>query len=335
MRTFVAYLLFLLCASCGSDSLEVNRPADKDWNNNASLKNKLMRMAQYETAADNIVDGTSGFAILCPYAVVANDQWVQVDDPSAYSQIRAIFAASANNTDIVEIQFPVTVVFPDYSQQAVSSQTQFDAVKALAHPSVELSCLAFAYPLQIKTYDTVSQTAQTVTLASKPALYQFVKTQRTTVLVAPNYPVTVFDPNGQPIQVTNTAGLEALIDDFTVDCLNAVHQNPSTFEEILTQGTWFVSYFFREADLTADYAGYDFAFQTNGNATAISASANVNGNWVSYDDEGVRKVQFTFSGSALDELDESWTVTAFDPNQIEMVYESGGSGTRYFTLTRN
>jgi hypothetical protein len=340
----VLFVLFLLCLSCGSDSLTVYNSPETNIAVNPTLKAKLMQMSQSPTSADNIIDGTSGFAIQFPYTVTANNQTVVVSNPGGYDQVRMIFAQNSSDTDTVIIQFPITVTFADYTQAVLQDQSQFNAAKANCHPSVELSCIGFSYPMSVELYDTDSQSAQAVIIADQQQLYRFLDGIAATDVVSFNYPLTLTNPDGIPVAITDNLALEAAIDSYTDECLAGLEPTPlpepnpnpdPTCEQVLTEGTWHVSYFFRETVQTSDYAAYDFAFNANGTALATGGSSPINGTWTGYEHDGGYKLHFVFDSSALEELDESWTVTDYTQTQITMEHESGGSGTRYLTLTRN
>ncbi len=332
-------LTAVFCISCETESYIVKNEPQDNLLNNAALKNKLLQVSQYPTAIDNIIDGTSCFAVNFPVTVMANNQTVVINDASDYQQVRDIFGASAADTDSVVIQFPITVTYTDYSERTMASQTEFSNAMAACLASVELSCIDLLYPLGIKAYDFNNQFAEAFTLGNEEALHGFLNHQSNYGAYTFSYPLTLYDPEGNGISVADNTALESAIDGYTDDCLALL--DPGTidpepdFTEVITGGTWYVSYFFRDTDQTSDYTAYDFTFNPDGSVIVSGANPNT-GTWQSYTDSGDLVAEYTFSSSSLEELEEDWTVTEFSPTLIKMEHVSGGgSDIRYFYLQKN
>lgn len=338
MRKLISILALLLFATaCETESLVVKNTPQDNLTQNAALMTKLKRVSQFSTTADNFVDGTSAFALQFPVTIVANGQTVVIASDLDYDQVRSIFNQSNSDVDSAVLQFPVSVTFVDYTQATFATQVEFNAAAISHAASIELSCLSLAYPIEIKTYDTRNQSATTVTLNNKKALFAFLDHQ-TDCVASLSYPI-VFDTPDGILSIADNTELETQIDAFTAECESRFDEtpnpNPTTFEEILATGSWYVSYFFRETDQTSNYTPYDFTFNADGSASVTGDPPIIAGTWVSYQDEGELRVNFVFSSAELEELEEAWTVAEFNATLIKMRYESGGSGTRYFNLTRN
>ena len=105
---------------------------------------------------------------------------------------------------------------------------------------------------------------------------------------------------------------------------------------ILTDGIWYVSYFYDYTNQTSMYAGYTFTFNSNGTSQAMSNGNFLNGSWSNYIDSGDEKLEFSFDGSILEELEDDWEVIEYSATQIRLKDVSGGgSGTDYLYLTKN
>lgn len=340
MRNFIVIILtYAFCISCETESHVIKNEPQDNLLNNPVLKNKLLQVSQYPTAIDNIIDGTSCFAVNFPVTVLANNQTVLINNATAYQQVRDIFNASAVDTDSVIILFPITITYTDYTERTIASQTEFDAATIACLASVELSCIDLLYPLGIKAYDFDNQFAEAFTLGNKEALHGFLNHQSNYDAFTFSYPLTLYDSDGNGISVTDNAILESIIDSYTDDCLALLDPGPvdpePDFEEVITGGTWYVSYFFRDTDQTSDYAAYDFTFNPDGSVIVTGAAQNT-GTWQSYTDSGDLIWEYTFSSSSLEELEEDWTVTEFSSTLIKMQHESGGgSEIRYFYLQKN
>jgi hypothetical protein len=121
------------------------------------------------------------------------------------------------------------------------------------------------------------------------------------------------------------------------DDSNNANAEISEIENILTDGTWRVSYFFDDTDETTDYSGYIFTFADNGTATAVSGATTINGTWDVRQDDGVVKLDVNFGATTpWDDLQDDWDIIEHTNNRIVMEDESGGSGEiDYLTLEKN
>jgi hypothetical protein len=338
MKKIVVFaLMCIICISCETESHIIKNEPQDNILNNPALKSKLLRVSQYKTAVDNVIDGTSCFAVNLPVTVVVNDQPVIIDDAADYQQVRDILEASADDTDSVLIQFPITVTYADYTEQPIANQPEFNNAVAGCQSSMELSCMQLLYPLEIKAYDFDNQFAEVFTIGNKRALFRFLNQQSNYGAVSFAYPLTLNNPDGTGISIADNTLLESTIDSYTQECLDMLIPGPVEleFEEVIVQGSWHVSYFFRDTDQTSDYAAYDFTFNPDGTVAVSGVTPNT-GTWESYTDSGELKAEYTFSSTSLEELEEDWTVTEFTATLIKMEHESGGgSEIRYFYLQKN
>ena len=114
--------------------------------------------------------------------------------------------------------------------------------------------------------------------------------------------------------------------------------NPSSnIKEILTSGTWRVTYFFDDKDETNHFTGYTFTFLNNGTVTASNNITTVNGTWNTGTDDSNNKLYLNFvSNTTFEELNEDWHVIEKLNNKIRLEHISGGSGgTDYLTFEKN
>lgn len=336
-RILIIIAICILAVSCQTDELVVNNAPQDNLIGNTSLISKLMQMSQYPTTVDNVVDNTSCFAIQLPYNVVVNGQPITVNDESDYQEIQNILDEDDSNEDTIAIQFPVNVTYADYSEAPLATQSQFNEAIANCTGTIELACIGLSYPLGIKTYNSNNQLAETFNLGSKKGLYEFLNEDLGLYdAVTFIYPMPFSTPNGTSITIENNSQLESTIDSYTDDCTGVIPNPNPVFDDVITQGTWYVSYFFRDFDQTDDYEDFDFTFLDNGTASVSGGSSPITGTWNSYEDSGQLEVVFTFSSSALEELEEDWDVTEFSETLIKMRHVSGGGDDiRYLYLTRN
>jgi len=105
----------------------------------------------------------------------------------------------------------------------------------------------------------------------------------------------------------------------------------------LTNGDWYVTYFFDDVDETVDFADYVFNYASNNTATATNSGGTTNGTWsTSSGDETELELNLNFGADfPLDELAEDWDVLEVTNEVIRLKDISGGDGsTDFLTFER-
>ena len=335
-KTFAIVALSLLALSCETEETVIKNSPANNLVGNTALSGKLRRMAQSPTTADNMIDNSSCFAINFPYSVVANGEPLTLQSEAGYQAVRNVLNQNAGGSDVVTIDYPIAVTYDDYTEGTLSTQAQFNQVVAACTGSVELSCMSFAYPLGVKSYNSQNQLAQSFNLGNKQALFELIETLDTYDAVEFSYPVIFNAPDGLALTIQNNQELEAAIDTYTEQCMELLNPEPGpVFEEVIVQGSWYISYFFMISDQTASYADYDFAFSSNG-TILVTADVMSPGAWIV--NAGQTEVGLAFMDPALIGVgpDQYWTITSITETQIEMHIDSTGTDPeRYMTLSKN
>ena len=116
------------------------------------------------------------------------------------------------------------------------------------------------------------------------------------------------------------------------EVVSIAKNNLSQVNNILSQGSWKVSYFLnKNNNRTNEYLGYNFTFGTNGILTSVNASNTFTGNWSveksnSIDDNPDNDLDFTISFSSPDtliELTEHWDITDIAETKVRLKSKSG------------
>lgn len=323
--------------SCEVEETVIKNAPTDNLVSNVTLTDKLLRMVQSPTAIDDIIDGSSCFAISFPFTAVANGIQVNLQDESDYQQVRNIQNESNSDVDTVVLQYPVTVVYTDYSEATITSQQEFDEIVANCNGSIELSCMTLSYPVGIKSYNSKNQLAESFNLGDKKAVYELLRNLDKYDALVLNYPIIFNAPDGTALAIENNELLETEIDDYTDECQAALNPEPDpVFADVIVQGTWYISYFFLVTDQTADYADYDFTFTSDGSCTVTGGSELILGFWAVSPDIAQPEAAFTFSSPEFDNLSQIWAITSVSETLITMHIEANGiEPERYFSLSKN
>lgn len=119
--------------------------------------------------------------------------------------------------------------------------------------------------------------------------------------------------------------------------------------DLVSNGTWTITNFVDSgSDETANFTGYGFSFNSDGNLVADNGSNTVNGTWSVTDDSGSDDSSiddssddidfniFFASPSNFNELSEDWDIVSRTDSRIELIHVSGGNGgTDNLTFEKN
>lgn len=333
-------LIGLFLMSCQTEENEVIQDPNQNLTNVSPLTTLMTRVTQNPTSGDNIMDNSSCFSVVLPTTVIVNGQNIVVSTQADYQTVQDAIDAFSNDDDIVNFIYPITIQFQNFSTQVLQDSDDLDDVIDDCGEDDgfdEIDCISFNFPIVINVYNANNQLANTITINNNTDLYNFLENLEDNEYVAIQYPISLIDSNGVNVTITSNDQLEDVIEDSIDDCDDSPSGGGSTtLSSIIVDGTWYVSYFFDDTDETSDYAGYNFTFNVSGTATAVKNTTTINGSWSNYIDSGDEKLEFSFDGSVLDELEDDWEVTEYSATQIRLKDVSGGgSGTDYLYLTKN
>ena len=134
------------------------------------------------------------------------------------------------------------------------------------------------------------------------------------------------------ILLTTMAGLILL----STSCTRESVSNDNNPNIIATSGTWRVSLFSeRGKDETADFAGYSFSFNANGNLEATRNGTTQQGTWSTgsgrfYIDLGPK----TDTNKPLGELTDDWVILSSTATEIRLT-DDNVTSEEFLTFSRN
>ena len=120
---------------------------------------------------------------------------------------------------------------------------------------------------------------------------------------------------------------------FESDCEASDDDSDDTaLVNVLTNGDWYITYFFDDTDETSDFAAYVFNFATNNTATATDDAGVTNGSWstTSGDSTDLGLILDFGTTDPLEELMDDWDVLEATDTRIRLKDISGGDGSEDF-----
>lgn len=335
MKKFYFILAAFSVFSCQNEESTVNQDNRSALTKASPLALLVSRVSQNPTHCDNILDHSDCYSVRLPVDITVNGDDFSIEDEDDFDDVRENMEENWSDDDIVHFNFPITIVYRDHSEQIIASQSQLDAANCGGGDDFnEIRCLDFVFPISINVYDTNNQIANTVTIDDNIGLYNFIHDIAATDIFTIVYPVTMTLQAGGAVTVNSNNELEETIEDAIDDCDNdsGPGQQPTELEEIMTSGTWYIS--FCEG---GNYDGYVFTFFANGSVTAVKNSMTGNGTWEVYQDGSHEMLDLFFPSQQLQGLtDDEWKVTEFNATNFRLKKDHGsGDGNEYVYFTKN
>jgi hypothetical protein len=331
LNYFAIASLFLLFA-CQSEVDEQVYSTKETITMSSPLTSYLQRIAMVRTVQDNIIDKSSYCTIKLPYKVTVNNVMIWINTAADYQKVLDNVNAYSNDNDIVKITFPVTMIYYNYYEKVISSQSDFESLLSYwaAEPDLlsRINCLTINYPIAINIYNSTNQIASTVQITSDSSFFSFIKNLKESQFIAVSYPISVTDYNNHLVTIANNSQLENAIKNAIDNCKDNI--NPALdFTNTLTQGSWKISYFFDDFAKTSLYNGYEFVFKKDQTVIASKLGITVPGHWETKINNGVREFKVSFSPDLLHQLDEDWKVFEVNNSQLRLRKEGGSNDNHY------
>jgi len=220
---FFGTLFLLLFSSCRFENIitspdNENSIVDED----SVIADLISDVVTNDGSNDNIIDFANCFNLKLPITVIANGTEVDVDINEDFDLIRTIFDQSTTDTDIIEIEFPVTAILTDYSEVVLNNQNEFDTLSNTCNDENEqdddIECVDFLYPLSFTVFNTITEQTNQINIQNDHELYVFVENLNVDDVASLNFPVTLIFSDGAQETVNNLEELEILIDSVKDTC---------------------------------------------------------------------------------------------------------------------
>lgn len=341
LTLFVFALFALTIFSCQTDSESIVQDTSNNFSKTSPISLLISRVSQYETTADNVLDGTSNCSIKLPAHVTVNGQYVYVGSTSDFQEVQDIKNQSTTDDDKVHFSFPITIIYPNYHEHILNTEDEFNTMMENYgddSPYHEVSCLNFNFPIVINIYNTSNQVASTVTIQNDTQLYSFIHGLDDSQIVGIVFPITLTNSNSQQVTINSNAALEDAINNAVSSCNTS--PTPTSLSDILTSGSWHISYCYYGHDETNYYTGYNFTFNANGNCAAVKNASTINGDW-DINNSMPQRLDLHFDGDQLHELETNWDVQEYTATYIRLRRQSSGGGggpwpqSSYLSFTKN
>ncbi|MDO5969808.1 hypothetical protein Q4Q35_08310 [Flavivirga aquimarina] len=288
--------VIMLLNSCRTEESElIEAPDDEVLVANSNIANLMLKTASNDGSNDNIIDKSNCFNIDFPLAVTANSQRIDVTSKEDYKIIEYIFDEDDDDTDTVDITFPVTITLKDHSKVTINNYTELlsysNNCKGENEQDSDIECLDFKYPITTSIFNTNNELIDVITVNSDNNLYELVNNLDTNDYVTINFPITVILLDETELSIDNLVELETIIETHSNDCDEDDDYDyndddcddclPDQLTNILTTCTdWTVDKLERNNNNLDDvYDGYTFNFFTDGTLSVYWSNTSAYGTW--------------------------------------------------------
>ncbi|MEJ2163502.1 MAG: hypothetical protein P8X60_09395 [Robiginitalea sp.] len=325
----------LAFTSCQEEFEEINTSdAEQESFNATSATAQLMEKTAFQDGSfDNIVDGSSCFALNFPYVVNVNGLDITVDSLSDLRLIEEIFDEFEEDEDVLEILFPITITLADYTEITINNREELvelakDCIEGGGDDDIE--CIDFVYPITLFSFDINQQQTASVTVNSDRELRLFFEELDEDDFVSIDYPVTLIKFDGTEIRVNSNAELAAALemakdacDEDDDDDYNDDDFDEERLANLLTECPWVVLTVERnDIDQTAQYEAYLMTFLEDGTVRVRDRGGNILvGEW-DLNSEG-EYVELSLAFDTLVDFNLEWKVYELQEGKIKLFSGEG------------
>lgn len=266
---FLLLIISIWFISCQEENDQVSPPnAEETLVANTTLPRLLERITLLDGSIDNMIDTANCFLVELPVTVSVGGTSIVVNSVNDYASIVTLL--NQQNTDVVSIMFPITIILSDYTEITIENEEQLASQIASCantnQPDIDIECIDFVYPFSIALFDTNFEVTETITISGDQLLHDFLTTTLANGVVASiNYPIQLVQADGTILTVTNNASLEAAIiaAQDTCDEDDDTNYNDANCTEVFIREN-LLNCFWRITDIaTGTQSDYDFYFNDN------------------------------------------------------------------------
>lgn len=324
----------LLFSSCQEEFEEL--PSSEDQSTitaKSSTGQLIIQTSSNDGSYDNIVDGSSCFAVQFPYNVEVNGLGITIDSIDDLKLIEQIFDELDDDNDILDIIFPITITLADFTEITING---VEDLRELAKDCKEggddddIECIDFIYPLTFYTFDTNKQQTGKVVVESDKELRRFFYDLDDDEVVSLEFPVSLKLYDGSKIIVNNHAELADAIrsakdacdedddDDYNDDDFDEINLDnylmecPFVVKEIRRDGI----------NQTDQYFQYSVNFNENGEVKINDINGSIHtGTWsTKKSDSGTI---LTLAVETLVDFSLEWNVYEIEEGKIKLYADDG------------
>lgn len=325
--TGIALLGIFSFTSCQSEVDDVQGDNPNTNSANSTMATNLKRVSMYDGSSDDFIDGSSCSTIKFPYVAKVNGVNITFINQLSLEQAITILGEFNNDTDTVQLQFPITIKMSDYTEVTVNSQAEFNAItnscsEAEDKGKAAITTLNINYPITILTYDASLEQTGSVVVMSEQQLFTYMSNLSSSEYFSVKYPMTVTLADGSSEEVSSDAELKASINAALEikSKMEVAAENKDKLEAILVNGTFKVNSFISAGvDSANNYVNTTIDFANDWKIKSMNALTTIATGTYSVTSDTNVYLEFGFAGSTNFSLfNNEWKVSSFTTSTITL-----------------
>lgn len=334
---FFLSLFLVTFISCQEEITQIIEPTqDEALKVNAHVTSLVQRTVTKDGSKDNIIDNASCLQVQLPVTVSVNGLEINVDSEDDFEVIEAIFDAFDDDSDHLEIFFPIEIILSDYSKITINT---YDELEALIEDcggenemDDDIECLDFLYPISLSMYNSENQLTQTVKVENDEQFYKLIDDIDDNDIVVINFPISVILFDGTEKNIENMDMLENAIEevkdmcdedddnDYDDDDCNDCSQEQ--LSQLLKTCSWTIDHLeINGIEQTTQYTNYTFFFLNEGFLKAIHNGNEIFGTWKV--DTSNNSILLKINFETLADFSFNWRLYEIeDDNEIDLRFEN-------------
>ncbi len=291
------FLTVLNATSCRTEETEfIQTPEDETLVANSNIALLIQRTASNDGSFDNIIDRANCFDIKFPYSVTINSEEITLNSNTDFSTVECVFDQSDDDTDTLDIMFPINIVLADFSEVLITNAVEFNAYNANCNgenvTDNDIECLDFQYPIEASTFNSNSELLETINIENDNQLYAFIGAIDENDITTIDFPISVTLTDNSEVSINNFNELQTTIenaintcdedDDYDYNEDDCDDCTKIEIENLLTScSDWNVNTLRRESNTNYDtlYNNYNFNFFNDGSLSVFWNTTTVYGTW--------------------------------------------------------
>jgi len=220
---FFISLLLMTFISCQDEISQIIEPTQGEaLKVNANVTNLVQRTVTKDGSKDNIIDNASCLQVQLPVTVTVNEIEINVNSEDDFEVIEAVFDEFDDDSDHLEIFFPIEIILSDYSKISINTQEELEALIEDCGGENEMDddieCLDFVYPISLSMYNSENQLTKTVQIENDEQFYKLIDDIDDNDIVVANFPISVILYDGSERNIENMDILENVIEEVKDMC---------------------------------------------------------------------------------------------------------------------
>lgn len=333
MKTVLMSLMFILAlVSCQKEFVDIREP-DKSVTITGEdpIADLILKVVLKDGSYDNIIDRCNEISITFPYSIMIDDQVIKIN---SQEDIDIIKLDHFFERDDIEIVFPITISYRDYSEETLTNEDELEEIQELYNTELsddDIECLDFVYPIEIALYNAVKQITDVVTVDNDAEMHNIFE-DIDELFVEISFPIELELLSGEKISVGNNLQLEDEISQIIDSCDEEdeveFSEEDYPYVDLFTSGEWNVSFYADTSNETSVFSRYTLNFSSDFTVQANTMAATISGLWELdvITDTTILEIDFDTDETPLVWLNDEWKIAIAKADRMELEAESDFDG---------